>query len=56
LKNPDKVLHELHRVIKPQGILSFSEFRVEKISPGIAKTGLFQLQWKGNRTHTFMKM
>jgi ubiquinone/menaquinone biosynthesis C-methylase UbiE len=56
LKNPDKVLHELHRVIKPQGILSFSEFRVEKISPGIAKTGLFQLQCKGNRTHTFMKM
>lgn len=56
LKNPDKVLRELHRVIKPQGILSFSEFRVEKISPGIAKTGLFQLQWKGNRTHTFMKM
>jgi len=55
LKNPDKVLHELHRVIKPQGILSFSEFRVEKISPGIAKTGLFQLQRKGNRTHTFMK-
>ncbi|MGQ0792180.1 MAG: class I SAM-dependent methyltransferase [Nitrosopumilaceae archaeon] len=56
LKNPDKVLRELHRVIKPQGILSFSEFRVEKISPGIAKTGLFQLQCKGNRTHTFMKM
>jgi len=55
LKNPDKVLRELHRVIKPQGILSFSEFRVEKISPGIAKTGLFQLQCKGNRTHTFMK-
>ena len=55
LKNPDEVLEELHRIIKPSGILSFLEFDVEGISPNITKSGLFQLQKKMNTTHIFVK-
>ncbi len=55
LKNPDVVLEELHRIIKPSGILSFMEFDVEGISPNITKSGLFQLQKKMNTTYMFVK-
>jgi len=55
LENPEKVLQELYRVLKPQGILSFSEFNVKKISPNIEKKGLFRLQKMDEITHTFLK-
>jgi len=55
LKNPDVVLEELHRIIKPSGILSFMEFDVEGISPNITKSGLFQLQKKMDATYIFVK-
>ena len=55
LENPEKVLQELYRVLKPQGILSFSEFNVKKISPNIEKKGLFKLQKMDEITHTFLK-
>ena len=55
LENPDDVLEELHRVIKPSSILSFMEFDIEGISPNIVKSGLFQLQKKMGRTRIFVK-
>lgn len=56
LENSDKVLHELYRVLKPQGILSLSEFNIKKISTRLEKKGLFELQKKNEITHTFMKI
>ncbi len=55
LENPGDVLEELHRIIKPSGILSFLEFDVEGISPNIVKSGLFHLQKKMGRTNIFVK-
>jgi len=55
LKNSDVVLEELHRIIKPSGILSFMEFDIEGISPNITKSGLFQLQKKMDATYIFVK-
>ena len=55
LENPDKVVQELYRVLKPQGILSFSEYNVKKISPSLEKKELFELQKKNEITHTFLK-
>ena len=55
LENPNEVLHELYRVLKPQGILSFSEYNVKKISPRLEKKELFELQKKNEITHTFLK-
>lgn len=55
LKNPIHVLMELHRIIKPSGILSFSEFDLERISQNLAASGLFQLQKKMGTTHIFVK-
>lgn len=55
LENPEKVLYELYRVIKPQGILSFSEFNLHKISPRLEMTKLFKLVKKDEITHTFVK-
>jgi ubiquinone/menaquinone biosynthesis C-methylase UbiE len=56
LKNPDQILKELHRILKPQGILSFSEFNLEKISPKVSQYGLFQVMMKGRKTHSFVKV
>jgi ubiquinone/menaquinone biosynthesis C-methylase UbiE len=56
LKNPDQILKELHRILKPQGILSFSEYSLEKISPKVSQNGLFQVIAKGRKTHSFMKV
>ncbi len=56
LENPEKILHELYRVLKLQGILSFSEFNVKKISPSIEKKGLFRLQKMNEITHAFTKI
>ena len=55
LKNPEYVLMELHRIIKPFGILSFSEFDLERISQNLTNSGLFDLQKKMGTTHIFVK-
>lgn len=55
LENPLEILRELHRVLKPTGILSFLEFNVDQISPKITKSGLFKLQKKNKTTHIFVK-
>ncbi len=55
LKEPGRVLHELYRVLKPQGILSFSEYNIKKISSRLEKKELFKIKKKYKITHTFLK-
>lgn len=54
LKNKNEVLQELHRVIKPKGVLSFSEFNMN-LSRKISETGLFKPIMKNKKTHSFVK-
>lgn len=57
LSEPDEVLEELHRVLKSDGILSFSDHHMEKkeIISRVTKKGLFKLIGKGKRTYSFSK-
>ena len=57
LSDPGAVLGELHRVLKPNGILSFSDHHMKEsdILPGVANGGLFRLSRKDKRTYTFIK-
>jgi ubiquinone/menaquinone biosynthesis C-methylase UbiE len=54
--NPNKILAELHRVLKPNGVLSFSNhhMREEDILAGITGNKLFKLSKKGDRTYKFV--
>jgi ubiquinone/menaquinone biosynthesis C-methylase UbiE len=49
LEDPNSVLKELHRVLKPEGTLSLSDHHLNEaeITSKIACQGLFQLQKKG---------
>ncbi len=57
LSDPDSVLEELHRVLKPNGILSFSDHHLKEneIIPRVTDGGLFALSRKGKRTYSFLK-
>lgn len=57
LDSPDEVLTELHRILKPRGILSFSDHHMkeEEIISRITSGGLFQLSTKGKKTYSFLK-
>ncbi|MCQ1536500.1 class I SAM-dependent methyltransferase [Methanosarcina sp. KYL-1] len=57
LSEPEKILKELRHVLKPGGILSFSDhhMREEEIMEGITKGGFFRLKEKGKKTYTFEK-
>jgi ubiquinone/menaquinone biosynthesis C-methylase UbiE len=57
LSDPSAVLEELHRVLKPNGILSFNDHHMKEseIVSGVANGGLFKLSIKGKRTYTFIK-
>lgn len=54
---PDAVLAELHRVLKDGGRLSASDHHLkgERLVEGVTRSGLFRLEGKGRRTHTFSK-
>ncbi len=57
LSDPDGVLEELHRVLKPNGILSLSDhhMKTSEIIPKLTKGGLFRLSREGKRTCSFLK-
>jgi ubiquinone/menaquinone biosynthesis C-methylase UbiE len=57
LENRNEVLAELHRVLKPEGVLSVSDHHLKEaeILSGIAGGGLFKLTKKGKQTHSFTK-
>jgi ubiquinone/menaquinone biosynthesis C-methylase UbiE len=57
LVDPDSVLEELHPVLKPDGILSFSDHHMkeQEIISRVTNNGLFRLVKKGERTYSFLK-
>ena len=57
LSEPDKILAELHRVLKPRGILSFSDhhMREDEIVSKVTSGSLFKLSKTGERTFSFVK-
>jgi len=57
LKKPEIVMRELHRVLKPEGILSFRDIymKEEEIMEGVTRKRLFKLKKKGKRTYSFKK-
>ena len=58
LSQPDDVLRELHRVLKSDGILSFSDHHMKEhdIITRVTKTRWFKLAAKGKNTYRFSKM
>ena len=57
LGDPDGVLEELRRVLKPGGILSFNDHHMKEndIVTKVTRGGLFRLSRKGQRTYVFCK-
>lgn len=57
LGNPNAVLTELHRVLKPTGFISFSDHHLKEndIVTGITGSGLFKLSGKTKKTCSFGK-
>jgi len=57
LNNLNTVLEELHRILKPEGILSVSDHHLkhDEIVSKITNKGLFTLSVKGSRTYSFSK-
>jgi len=57
LSDPDVVLKELHRVLKPDRILSFGDHHMKEkeIVAEVINDRLFRLLRKGQRTYTFLK-
>jgi ubiquinone/menaquinone biosynthesis C-methylase UbiE len=57
LSDPNGVLEELHRVLKPNGFLSFSDHHMKEneIVSKVTNRGLFRLSRKGKRTCSFLK-
>ena len=57
LNNPEDVIAELHRVLKPNAVLSFSDHHMKEndILSGVTGSGLFRLTKKGESTYTFSK-
>ena len=57
LKEPENVLKELNRILKPEGVMSFSDHHMKEdaITSKVTETGLFKLSRKGTKTYTFTK-
>jgi len=56
--DPESMLKELHRVMKPDAVLSFSDHHMKEqaIMSGVTGSGLFELSKKGRRTYSFRKV
>jgi ubiquinone/menaquinone biosynthesis C-methylase UbiE len=57
LEQPDCVLAELHRVLRLEGTLSFSDHHMDQgdILSSLTAGGLFRLSHKGQKTYCFQK-
>ncbi|MBN2242274.1 MAG: class I SAM-dependent methyltransferase [Acidobacteria bacterium] len=57
LDRPDEVLREIHRVLKADGKLSFSDHHMkeEQVLQQVTGAGIFRFVRKGEKTYTFMK-
>jgi len=57
LSAPGEVLAELHRVLRAEGILSFSDHHIkeDEIVSVVTDSGLFKLLRKGEKTYNFTK-
>ena len=57
LVEPGRVLREPHRILKPAGVLSFSDhhMRDEQIMAEIVGEGLFRLLKKNKKTYSFLR-
>ena len=57
LSDRDKVLKELYRVLKLDGVLSFSDHHMKEneIVSAVTNSGLFSLSRKGQGTYSFIK-
>jgi len=57
LNKPELVMKELHRVLKPEGTLSFSDHHMkeEEIMESVTRKRLFKPKKKGKRTYSFKK-
>ncbi len=57
LSDPGSVLRELHRVLKPDGMLSFSDHHMkeDEILAKVTGDGLFRFVSKGKQTYAFRK-
>jgi len=57
LSDQNGVLEELHRILKPNGILSFSDHHMKEneIISRVTNKGLFTLSKRGKRTFSFLK-
>jgi ubiquinone/menaquinone biosynthesis C-methylase UbiE len=58
LYNKLLVLEELHRILKPEGTLSFSDHHMgkEKILSELTEKGLFKLEKENKKTYSFAKI
>ena len=57
LVHPDDVLRELHRVLKADGTLSFSDHHMkdEEVLKRVINAGIFRFIGRGNKTYKFVK-
>jgi len=58
LNNPNQILEELHRILKQEGILSFSDHHLkeDEVISEVTRGELFKLSQKGKRTYSFKKL
>jgi ubiquinone/menaquinone biosynthesis C-methylase UbiE len=58
LTDPNGMLEELHRVLKPDGILSFNDHHMKEneMVSNLTNRRLFRLLRKGKKTYSFAKM
>ena len=56
LDNREEVLREIHRVLRPEGMLSFSDHHMKEqnIKSGVTGEGMFVMAGKGKYTYSFL--